>query len=157
VFQTSDKDIVLCAGNDHLFDGLCKVLGRPDLITDNRFLSNQHRTDNHAALKYELEVVLKKQTAAHRLKVIHEAGVPVGPIMNVLEAAEHPQTKARNMLVEAGGVRVTGNPIKISGYEDPPTRVAAPTLNQHGDVLRREFAVSSHRSSPSPEKEFAAG
>ena len=157
VFQTADKDIVLCAGNDHLFDGLCKVLGRPDLITDNRFLSNQHRTDNHAALKYELEVALKKQAAAHWLKVIHEAGVPVGPIMNVLEAAEHPQTKARNMLVEAGGVRVTGNPIKISGYEDPPTRVAAPTLNQHGDVLRREFAVSSHRSPPSPEKEFAAG
>jgi CoA:oxalate CoA-transferase len=76
--------------------------------------------------------------------------------MNVLEAAEHPQTKARNMLVEAGGVRVSGNPIKISGYEDPPTRAAAPTLNQHGDVLRREFAVPSHRSSRSPQKEFAA-
>ena len=44
------------------------------------------------------------------------------------------------MLVEAGGVRVTGNPIKISGYEDPPTRTAAPTLDQHGDALRREYA-----------------
>ncbi|MGO9061498.1 MAG: CoA:oxalate CoA-transferase [Candidatus Binataceae bacterium] len=150
VFQTADKDIVLCAGNDHLFGELCKVIGRPDLITDIRFLSNQHRTENHAALKYELEVALKKQTAAHWLKVIHEAGVPVGPIMNVLETAEHPQTKARNMLVEAGGVRVTGNPIKISGYEDPPTRAAAPTLNQHGEALCREFAdakaVSGRRS-----------
>ena len=140
VFQTADKDIVLCAGNDHLFGELCEVLGRPDLLTDIRFQSNQHRTENHAALKYELEVALKKQTAAHWLKVIHEAGVPVGPIMNVLETAEHPQTKARNMLVEAGGVRVTGNPIKISGYEDPSTRAAAPTLNQHGDAVRREFA-----------------
>lgn len=54
--------------------------------------------------------------------------------------AERPQTKARDMLVEAGGVRVTGNPIKISGYEDPPTRTGVPTLNQHGDALRREFA-----------------
>ena len=147
VFQTADKDIVICAGNDRLYSGLCKVLGRPDLLTDSRFSSNQRRAENHAALKHELEVVLKKQTAAYWLKVIHEAGVPTGPIVNVLEAAEHPQTKARNMLVEAGGVRMSGNPIKISGYEDPPTRAAAPTLNQHGDVLRREFVVPSHRSS----------
>jgi CoA:oxalate CoA-transferase len=85
-------------------------------------------------------MALKKQGAAHWLQVILAAGVPVGPILNVLETAEHPQTKARSMLVDAGGVRVTGNPIKISGYEDPPTRAAAPTLDQHGDALRREFA-----------------
>jgi len=145
VFQSADKDFVICAGNDHLFGELCKVLGRPDLIKDIRFLSNQHRTENHEALKYELEVALKKQPAAHWLKVIHEAGVPVGAILNVLETAELPQVKARNMLVEAGGVRVTGNPLKISGYEDPPTRTPAPTLNQHGDAIRREFSESSHR------------
>jgi CoA:oxalate CoA-transferase len=140
LFHTADKEIVLCAGNDSLFGKLCNALGRPDLITDIRFTSNQHRTENHMALKYEFETALEKQTAAHWLQVIREAGVPVGPIMNVSETAEHPQTKARNMLVEAGGVRVTGNPIKISGYEDPPTRPAAPTLDQHGDALRSEFA-----------------
>lgn len=138
-FRTADRNITLCAGNDNLFAKLCNALGRPDLITDTRFTSNQHCTENHAALKCELEMTLKKQTAAHWLKVIRDAGVPVGPIMNVFETAEHPQTRARNMLVDAGGVRVTGNPIKISGYEDPPTRPAAPTLDQDGDALRREF------------------
>jgi CoA:oxalate CoA-transferase len=141
VFQSADKDFVICCGNDHLFAELCKVIERPDLISDNRFLSNQHRTENNAALKYELEVAFKRQPAAHWLKVIHDAGVPVGPVLNVAEAAVHPQTIARNMLIEAGGVRMPGNPIKISGYADPPTRVGAPTLNQHGDALRREFAV----------------
>jgi CoA:oxalate CoA-transferase len=140
LFHTADNDIALCAGNDRLFGELCEVLGRPDLIGDPRFRSNQHRTENHVALKYEFEIALKKQTAAHWLQVILAAGVPVGPILNVSETAEHPQTKARNMLVDAGGVRVTGNPIKISGYEDPTTRPAAPTLDQHGDALRREFA-----------------
>ena len=140
VFQSADREFVICAGNDHLFAGLCKVIGRPDLITDNRFLSNPLRAEHNAALKYELEVALKKETAAYWLKVIAEAGVPVAPILNVAESAEHPQTKARNMLIEAGGVRMIGNPIKISGYEDPTTRVGAPTLNQHGDALRREFA-----------------
>jgi CoA:oxalate CoA-transferase len=141
VFQSADKDFVICCGNDHLFVELCKVIGRPDLVTDSRFLSNQRRMENNAALKFELEVALKKQTSTHWLEVIHEAGVPVGPVLNVAEAAVHPQTKARNMLIEAGGVRMPGNPVKIAGYADPPTRIGAPTLNQHGDALRREFAV----------------
>ena len=44
------------------------------------------------------------------------------------------------MLIEAGGVRMPGNPVKISGYEDPTVRVGAPTLDQHGAALREEFA-----------------
>jgi len=140
VFQSADKDFIICAGNDNLFAELCKVIGRPDLITDKRFISNHDRMENNVALKYELELVLKKQPAAHWLKVIHEAGVPVAPLLNVADAAEHPQTKARNMLIEAGGVRMPGNPVKISGYEDPAERVGAPELDQHGTALRQEFA-----------------
>lgn len=141
VFRSADKDFVICCGNDHLFAELCKVIGRTDLIGDSRFTSNQLRTANEPALKSELETALKTQPAAHWLKVIHEAGVPVAPLLNVAEAAELPQTKARNMLIEAGGLRMPGNPVKISGYDDPQVRMGAPALNQHGDALRREFAV----------------
>ncbi|HEY0145953.1 MAG TPA: CoA transferase, partial [Methylovirgula sp.] len=141
VFASKDDDFVIAAGNDHLFAALCEAIGRPDLSRDSRFVSNEGRMENNAALKSELETALKKQPAAHWLKVIHGAGVPVAPILNVSESAEHPQTQARNMLIEAGGVRMTGNPIKISGYPDPHVREGAPTLNQHGDALRRELAV----------------
>ena len=44
------------------------------------------------------------------------------------------------MLIEAGGVKMAGNPIKISTYPDPQFRVGAPTLDQHGALLREEFA-----------------
>jgi CoA:oxalate CoA-transferase len=33
---------------------------------------------------------------------------------------------------------MTGNPVKISVYDDPPVRVGAPSLNQHGAALRRK-------------------
>jgi CoA:oxalate CoA-transferase len=140
-FSSADKDIVICAGNDRLFSKLCHAVERPDLIVDPRFLSNQQRTENHVALKAELEVALKKQSAANWLTVIRQAGVPVAPLLNVAEAAELAQTKARNMMIEAGGIRMPGNPVKITGYADPASRVGAPTLNQHGDALRREFAA----------------
>jgi CoA:oxalate CoA-transferase len=117
-FQASDKQFAICCGNDHLFGELCRAINRPELAADKRFLSDRARTLNNAALKSEMEAALKKAPAAHWLKVIHEAGVPVAPILNTAEAAEHPQIKARNMWIEAGGVRMPGNPVKISGYED---------------------------------------
>jgi CoA:oxalate CoA-transferase len=140
VFESSDKHFVICCGNDSLFSRLCSAIGRPELASDARFLSNQDRMEHQADLKVELETTLKKQPADYWLKVIHEAGVPVAPLLNVAEAAELPQTAARNMLIEAGGVRMPGNPIKISGYDDPKIRVGAPTLDQHGKAARLEFA-----------------
>ena len=139
VFEASNGHFVICAGNDHLFELLCQAIGRPELVTDKRFVSNPDRLENHVVLKQELELSLKKAPAEHWLKVIHEIGVPVGPILNVKEAAEHPQTKVRNMIIEAGGVRMPGNPIKISGYEDPTLRTGAPALDEHGASIRQEF------------------
>ncbi|HVJ52466.1 MAG TPA: CoA:oxalate CoA-transferase [Aliidongia sp.] len=141
VFEAADGHVVICCGNDHLFGLLCNALGNPALAADPRFRGAQDRTDNNAALKQALEAVLRTRPAAHWLAVIHEAGVPVGPLLNVAQAAEHPQTAARNMLIEAGGIRMPGNPVKISGYDDPHVRVGAPALDQHGAALRREFAV----------------
>ena len=143
VFEASDGQFVICAGNDHLFGQLCRTIGRPELAADKRFLSSPDRLRNHVALKQEIEVSLKRAPTEYWLKMIGASGVPTGPILNVKEAAEHPQTKARNMLIEAGGVRMPGNPIKISAYEDPETRIGAPALDQHGAELRREFASGS--------------
>ena len=142
VFESSDGHLIICCGNDHLFSQLCETIGRTELVTDTRFLDNHERLENHLALKHELEVTLKTKPVAHWLEVIHEAGVPVGPLLNVAQAAGHPQIKARNMLIEAGGHRMPGNPVKISGYDDPSVRIGAPTLDQHGPALRQEFRAS---------------
>jgi len=140
VFEASDGHFVICCGNEHLFSQLCNAVGRPDIGSDERFQSNHDRMEHQAELKDALQVTLKQQTAQHWLKVIHEAGVPVAPLLDIAQAAQLPQTAARNMLIEAGGVQMPGNPIKISGYDDPITRVGAPTLDQHGEALRAEFA-----------------
>jgi len=139
-FEAADTQFVIAGGNDQHFSALCRAIGRPELAHDKRFLANTDRAQNNAAMKAEMEATLKQQPAAHWLEVIHEAGVPVGPLNSIKEAAEHPQTKARNMYIEAGGVRMPGNPIKLSRYDDPAVRVGAPELDQHGAALRHEFA-----------------
>jgi len=142
-FDAADRPFAICAGNDKLFAALCEAIGKPELATQPRFKTNVDRMTNNVALKAELESVLKTQPAAHWLKVIDGAGVPVAPILDIAEAAKLPQTKARNMVIEAGGVQMPGNPVKISGYEDPAVRIGAPDLDQHGPALRKEFATQS--------------
>jgi len=139
-FDASDRSFAICAGNDKLFAALCAAIGKPELTNEPRFKTNPDRMKNHDALRTELEAPLKKQPAEHWLKVIGDAGVPVAPILDVAAALEHPQTKARNMMIKAGGVRMPGNPVKIDGYDDPHERVGAPELDQHGAALRKEFA-----------------
>lgn len=139
LFECADGHVAICCGNDRLFAQLCAVIGRPELTGDARFLSNVSRVANVDALKAELEAALKTRTTAHWLKHIHEAGVPIGPLLDVAQAIALPQVAARNMLIEAGGLRMTGNPIKIGGYADATVRPAAPTLDEHGKKLRAEF------------------
>ncbi len=141
VFECADGHVAICCGNDHLFKALCGAISNPQLAADPRFIDNTARIDNVVALREALEASLKLRPAAYWLTVIHNAGVPIGPLLNVAQAIEHPQSKARNMLIDAGGIKMPGNPIKISGYPDPAVRAGAPELDQHGAALRAEFAA----------------
>jgi len=142
VFECADGHVAICCGNDRLFGKLCAALERPDLAADPRYLDNEGRLLNGASLKRSLEDVLRARCVSHWLGAIQAAGVPVGPLLSVPQAVEHPQTRARNMLIEAGGLKMTGNPVKISGYPDPAVRPAAPALDEHGARLRQEFAAA---------------
>ncbi|KJW66068.1 hypothetical protein ACMZVV_25325, partial [Escherichia coli] len=42
--------------------------------------------------------------------------------------------------IEAGGIMMPGNPIKISGCADPHVMPGAATLDQHGEQIRQEFS-----------------
>jgi CoA:oxalate CoA-transferase len=125
-----------------LFTALCTSVGRAELATDARFTDNDRRTENAVALRTELETVLKTRPAAHWLPILDKAGIPCGSINDVASAVADPQVAARNMMITAGGVRMPGNPIKISGYDDPAERSAAPALDASGTASRAEFALA---------------
>jgi CoA:oxalate CoA-transferase len=138
-FATADRPLILAAGNNTLFGRLCQALGKPEWATDLRFASNRDRIRNVEALKEEIEAVLRTAPAAHWLKVLEAAGVPCSLIHTVADAVEHPQVLARNMIVTAGGLRMAGNPVKLSAFADPPTRRPAPELDADGQRIRQEF------------------
>ena len=139
-FATSDGSMIIAAGNDSLFIKMCEALGRPDMATDPAYKSNALRQKAQKKLKHEIESVLKTNTTDHWIAVVSKGGVPCGPINNVKQAIAHPQVAARNMLVEVpdgsgGTLTLAGNPLKMSAFEDPKTRRAAPDLDSDRQAI----------------------
>ncbi|MFL2525718.1 MAG: CaiB/BaiF CoA transferase family protein [Pelagibacteraceae bacterium] len=144
-FRTKDSYIVIAAGNDKLFEGMCKVLNI-NLYNNDKFKTNANRNKNIEELKLILEDELKKKTTTEWCKIFEENKIPCGPINNIKEVVESPQTKARNMIVSAihnkiGEFKMPGNPIKMSSYDDPDTRGEIPDLDQHREKILKEFDI----------------
>ena len=144
-FKTKDSYVIIAAGNDKLFEGMCKVFNL-NLHEDDKFKTNANRNKNIDELKKILENQLKTNTTAYWCKILEENKIPCGPINNIKEVVDSPQTKARNMIVSAihdkiGQFKMPGNPIKMSSYEDPDTRGDIPNLDQHREKILKEFDI----------------
>ena len=147
-FEVKDGHIVIAAGNDAIFARLCVAMEREELIDNPFFLTNPKRTDHEPALKDELEATLSTKTAEEWLDIFEQADVPCSPINNVAQVMNDPQVNARNMIVEAddpviGQLKMAGNPMKLSAFDDPTKRNPAPSLDGDGDNLRQEFKTKS--------------
>ncbi len=57
-------------------------------------------------------------------------GVPAAPVHSMSEAFEHPHTAAREMVVEVGGKRALGVPVKLGRTPGAP-RSPAPEYGEH--------------------------
>ena len=142
-FKTKNSYIIIAAGNEKLFQGMCEVLNC-DCYKQDNFKDNQSRNKNIDELKLIIESKLKDKTTEDWVSLFTEKKIPCGPIYNIKEAVENPQIEFRNMIVSAnhnkiGKFKMAGNPIKMSNYEDKSTRGEIPDLDQHRDKILKEF------------------
>jgi len=143
-FATADGYVIVAAGNDTLFRRLCDAIGAPEMADEPRFRDNDARNENVLALKARIEALLQAHPTDHWLGVLAEAGIPCGPVNDVGQALAMPQVAARNMVAEivgpeAAGLRVAGNPIKLSGHADPRERGRAPDLDADRERILAEL------------------
>jgi len=138
-FNCQDRMLVICCGTDALFQCLCDTLGLSNLKSDDRFATNEKRSENQAALKTELEMALKQDIAQVWCGKLENAGIPVGLVQTVEEAENMEQIRVRNMIIDLGGRALPGNPMKFGTYDSIPATALPPTLDQDGGKLRDEF------------------
>jgi crotonobetainyl-CoA:carnitine CoA-transferase CaiB-like acyl-CoA transferase len=141
-FPCSDGDIIITVANDAQFQRLCQALGRPDLAADPRFLKNDGRLKNKAALRELLTACLATRTREQWYEALRDVDVAAGSVRNVSEAIAVAVDGGRDMVVEvphptAGSVKLIGSPLKLRGTPVVPA-VAPPTLGQHTDDILRD-------------------
>ena len=142
-FRASDDYFVIAAGNHALWREVAEAAGRPELLTDPRFLTQLDRAANQQALAEILEPCFAARTAAEWLAEMDGRGVPCAPINTYADILADPQVEAMGLVRQLdlpNGVRTrtVGFPIAMTGY-DFEIRRAPPELGQHTAEVMAEW------------------
>jgi formyl-CoA transferase len=148
---TSDGYVTIGANNEKLWAGLCRVIGRADLITDPRFSDNTRRMSRRAELIEILSERFRTRSTDAWVDALLAAGVPAGPIRNYSDVLDHDQhVRERGMISTVdhpveGPIRVLGTPLKLTrtpaGVWRPP-----PLLGEHNKEILDESPADSERA-----------
>lgn len=137
--RAADGDIALAVGNDQQFGALCAVVGRADLATDHRFVTNAHRVANRDALVRELENACRRIRVADLQAQLESAAVPCGPVNDMAGALRYAAEVGLDPVVwhsmASTGIATVASPLKLSRTPVQYHR-APPVLGADGDLVR---------------------
>ncbi|HEU4734358.1 MAG TPA: CoA transferase, partial [Kofleriaceae bacterium] len=146
-FPTQDGWINVGGANQANWERIAAVIGRPELVSDERFRTNSARMTNLHELAALIGERLRERPSAEWLRAFEAAGVPAGPVNRIGDMLADPQVAARDMVIEvehprAGRVRALGMPIKFSETTADWTR-PAPLFGQHSREILEQLGYSA--------------
>jgi succinate--hydroxymethylglutarate CoA-transferase len=99
-FQASDGYFVGGALNDKQFVKLAKILGKPELVEDPRFSTNSERVKHRDECTSIVNELFGAKTITEWMEAFEGSGMPYGGVNTMERVFNHPQAKARDMVVE---------------------------------------------------------
>jgi formyl-CoA transferase len=143
-------DVFKCApggDNDYVYI-LCttpemwRAMGREDMITDERFKDRRSRGHHVDEINEAITAWTSQHTKHEVMRILGEAGVPCGKVLDSVELLNDPHLRERGMIATIqhpvrGEFTMPGCPVKL---EDSPVEVrSAPLLGQHNNEVFAEY------------------
>jgi crotonobetainyl-CoA:carnitine CoA-transferase CaiB-like acyl-CoA transferase len=145
-FATSDRPIVVAAGNDLMWQRLCSALGDDDLAADVELSTTEGRQRNRTRVIATITDHLRGRPSAEWLARFADHGIPSSAIHGLAEVLRDPQVEARETIIKAdhpiaGPTEVVGPPWRLASHPDRGIRLPAPALGEHTDQVRAEMGT----------------
>ena len=132
----------IAANKQEQFETLARLIGRPDLIADERFAKREARKNHRAALTIEVEAALAARPAAEWEALMSRAGIPAGRVLTVPEALDSPQVRSRELLQTFRDAPGVARDIKMSDG-DPAAMSPPPLLGADTEAVLSELGYGA--------------
>lgn len=145
-FETKDGYMVLGLATQKHWHTFLEKVGRTELAENKRFIDNEARCQNHAALEPIINSITKTKSTKEWLKELEEMGLPCGPVNKMGQILTDPHVQQRGMVVEvqdkqAGTLRLINNPL-IFSRTGAQVKDGIPALGEHTEeVLQRVLGL----------------
>ena len=137
--------VALSASMQSMYERLMRTIGRPELIEDNRFLTNSDRVRNNDQLDRVVAQFIESHDQYDVLQIFRDAGVTVGPVHDTLGMLNDPLVKENKVMVrlpdeEIDSVVMHNVAARLS--ETPGLiRSPAPTLGEHNSEILGDIGI----------------
>lgn len=136
-FSTADGEVLLSIQNDREWQAFCeRVLHRPDLVSDSRFVHNPQRHKNRNELNEIINAGFSKSTTHHVIGLLDNAKIANAKLNSVADVSSHPFLNESIALYSDMEIAMAALPITT----DAGTAQKVPALDEHGASLRQEFS-----------------
>jgi crotonobetainyl-CoA:carnitine CoA-transferase CaiB-like acyl-CoA transferase len=89
------------AATQNVFQRLCKLIGREDLLADPRYATNPQRMQHQPELNAIVAAWVAARSAGDAVRELSEAGVAAAPVYSNADIARDPHFLARNSITRA--------------------------------------------------------
>jgi formyl-CoA transferase len=145
-FGPNDWAFVITVTRPHI-DRFFLAIDRPDLLTDERFSTEEARVANSDLLREEITLWTREHTKREVMQHLGDAGIPCSATFDTADLFDDPHLNERGFVHHLehpteGDVRLLGFPSRMSASE--VSIEPAPALGEHtGSVLSQELGLDT--------------
>ena len=134
-----DQWVSIAVTSDATWQNFCRAIGEPEWATDERFATYPGRYNNQD----ELDTLIATWTVRHdhytAMRILQEAGVPAGAVLDAKELIEEPHLNARGIWETVphpvAGAHPEIGPFALFSRTPIHIRMPAPCLGEHNEFV----------------------
>lgn len=145
--ETTDGFVIVVPLNQHHFEALVGIIGKPDMLNDERFKTTTARVHNYDFLQGEIEQWTRNHSCDQCIDAFESHNLPCARYRHVRDLDGDPQLLHRGMLTE---IEDAEGPLKVPNtaflFSETHATVGrhVPRLGEHNhEVLRGELGLDA--------------